>query len=66
MECSHLLDNVKLDCDLLGEGSSITKNFNCSGKIMCLFCIMYDTYGYGNGFMVRSHIEFIMGIGRLV
>lgn len=37
MECTHLLDNVKLDSDLFAEGISITKNFDCSGKICIYF-----------------------------
>lgn len=37
MECTHLLDNVKLDSDLFGEETAITKDFNCAGKIRNLF-----------------------------
>lgn len=40
MECSHLLDNIKVD-DLKVEDSATTKNFSCSGNITLLF----DSHG---------------------
>lgn len=36
MECSHLLDNIKVD-DLKVDDSAITKNFSCSGNYLSLF-----------------------------
>ncbi|XP_073960645.1 ubiquitin carboxyl-terminal hydrolase 3-like [Choristoneura fumiferana] len=30
MECTHLLDNVKVDSDLIAEDTSVTKNLDCS------------------------------------
>ncbi|XP_034833395.1 ubiquitin carboxyl-terminal hydrolase 3-like [Maniola hyperantus] len=55
MECTHLLDNVKLDSDLFGEDSSITKNFNCSEcgvheqNWICLHCGVVNCGRYANG-----------------
>ncbi|CAH0718205.1 unnamed protein product, partial [Brenthis ino] len=62
MECTHLLDNVKLDSDLFGEGTSITKNFDCSEcaikeqNWLCLHCGVINCGRYANGH-AKQHAE---------
>ncbi|XP_032514469.2 ubiquitin carboxyl-terminal hydrolase 3-like isoform X1 [Danaus plexippus] len=62
MECTHLLDNVKLDSDLFGEDITITKNFNCSEchikeqNWLCLQCGIVNCGRYANGH-AKLHAE---------
>ncbi|XP_075979550.1 ubiquitin carboxyl-terminal hydrolase 3-like [Anticarsia gemmatalis] len=61
MECSHLLDNVKVD-DFNVEDTTITKNFNCSEcavedqNWLCLQCGAVNCGRYVNGH-AKQHAE---------
>ncbi|XP_063830272.1 ubiquitin carboxyl-terminal hydrolase 3-like [Ostrinia nubilalis] len=62
MECSHLLDNVKVDSDLIVEDTAITKNFSCSEcgvkdqNWLCLQCGVVNCGRYVNGH-AKLHAE---------
>ncbi|XP_026325993.1 ubiquitin carboxyl-terminal hydrolase 3-like isoform X2 [Hyposmocoma kahamanoa] len=62
MECSHLLDNVKVDSVLVAVDISITKNFSCSGcgtkeqNWLCLQCGAVNCGRYVNGH-AKQHAE---------
>lgn len=62
MECTHLLDNVKLDSDLFGEETAITKDFNCAEctikeqNWICLQCGVVNCGRYANGH-AKQHAE---------
>ncbi|CAB3244762.1 unnamed protein product [Arctia plantaginis] len=61
MECSHLLDNIKVD-DFNVEDTAITKNFNCSEcavedqNWLCLQCGAVNCGRYVNGH-AKQHAE---------
>ncbi|CAH2049176.1 unnamed protein product, partial [Iphiclides podalirius] len=62
MDCTHLLDNVKVDRDFIFQDSTITKNFNCSAcstleqNWMCLHCGAVNCGRYINGH-AKAHAE---------
>lgn len=62
MECTHLLDNVKVDSDLITEDTSITKNWDCSEcaakdqNWLCLQCGVVNCGRYVNGH-AKLHAE---------
>ncbi|XP_072938041.1 ubiquitin carboxyl-terminal hydrolase 3-like [Epargyreus clarus] len=62
MECTHLLDNIKADRDIIVEDTTITKNFNCSEcavreqNWLCLQCGAVGCGRYMNGH-AKQHAE---------
>ncbi|KAL4717043.1 hypothetical protein ACJJTC_016930 [Scirpophaga incertulas] len=62
MECSHLIDNVKVNCNQIPEETLITKNFRCSEcgvkdqSWLCLQCGIINCGRYINGH-AKTHAE---------
>ncbi|XP_068622541.1 ubiquitin carboxyl-terminal hydrolase 3-like isoform X2 [Battus philenor] len=62
MECTHLLDNVKVDKNFIFQDSTVTKNFNCSEcstseqNWLCLHCGVINCGRYVNGH-AKTHAE---------
>ncbi|CAK1580886.1 unnamed protein product [Parnassius mnemosyne] len=62
MECTHLLDNVKVDKGFIFQDDTITKNLHCSACLtaeqnwLCLHCGVVNCGRYINGH-AREHAE---------